>query len=280
VKDTDAPVGEDSGAPSRPRGGYGRLAVWFRDQLDARLGEVRLGTVVTAIRWEQGRVAVTATTGQAVTEFRAGAAVITLPLGVLQAPPGQPGAVRFDPDPPGKRQAWAALAMGPVVKLVLRFREPFWAASTALDLGFLHIPAGPLQAWWTGRAGGPAVLTGWAGGPAAAALSGLDPRAVLDRALAQLAGTFPIGRERLTGLLEDWRVFDWQADPFTRGAYSYVPVGGHEWVRRLAEPVAGTLFFAGEATDYLLAGTVAGAIASGERAAGEVLAARAAGSVV
>jgi monoamine oxidase len=42
-------------------------------------------------------------------------------------------------------------------------------------------------------------------------------------------------------------------------------------VQRSAEPVAGTLFFAGEATDALLAGTVAGALASGDRAASQVL---------
>jgi monoamine oxidase len=41
--------------------------------------------------------------------------------------------------------------------------------------------------------------------------------------------------------------------------------------RALARPVAGTLFFAGEATDADQSGTVAGAIASGQRAAEELL---------
>jgi monoamine oxidase len=49
--------------------------------------------------------------------------------------------------------------------------------------------------------------------------------------------------------------------------------GGLGQVRQLAEPVVETLYFAGEATDERLAGTVTGAIASGERAAGEVFAA-------
>lgn len=65
---------------------------------------------------------------------------------------------------------------------------------------------------------------------------------------------------------------DWQADPHARGAYSYVTVDGRGARRRLAEPTEDTLFFAGEATDFSgEAATVAGAIASGVRAAREVL---------
>jgi monoamine oxidase len=94
---------------------------------------------------------------------------------------------------------------------------------------------------------------------------GCRRRSLMDQPLAQLARLFPVHGERPAGLLEDGRAFDWQADPFSRGAYSYVPVGGQELVRRLVEPVADTLLFAGEATDYQFAGTVAGALASGAR---------------
>jgi monoamine oxidase len=68
-------------------------------------------------------------------------------------------------------------------------------------------------------------------------------------------------------------VHDWQADPFARGAYSYVTVGGDKARSALAEPLADTLFFAGEAADTEgEAGTVAGALQSGARAARQVLA--------
>jgi monoamine oxidase len=66
-------------------------------------------------------------------------------------------------------------------------------------------------------------------------------------------------------------VFDWQADAFARGAYSYVRVGGDDAVKRLAEPVGGMLFFAGEAAHGGMSGTVAGALASGHDAAEAVL---------
>ncbi len=64
---------------------------------------------------------------------------------------------------------------------------------------------------------------------------------------------------------------DWQRDPYARGAYSYVAVGGADARERSRAPVDGVLFFAGEATAPASeAGTVAGALESGERAAREV----------
>jgi monoamine oxidase len=65
---------------------------------------------------------------------------------------------------------------------------------------------------------------------------------------------------------------DWQSDPFSRGAYSYGRVGADGAQQVLAAPLEKTLFFAGEATDTSgHNGTVHGAIASGHRAAREIL---------
>ncbi|MEK6375019.1 MAG: FAD-dependent oxidoreductase [Acidobacteriota bacterium] len=55
-----------------------------------------------------------------------------------------------------------------------------------------------------------------------------------------------------------------------RRAYSYAGVDGSGAHRELAKPLAGTLFFAGEATSDQT-GTVAGAIESGRRAARRIL---------
>jgi monoamine oxidase len=65
---------------------------------------------------------------------------------------------------------------------------------------------------------------------------------------------------------------DWSRDPFARGAYSYAVVGGAAAPADLARPVQRTLFIAGEAADTEGAtGTVDGAIASGRRAAAQVM---------
>jgi monoamine oxidase len=66
---------------------------------------------------------------------------------------------------------------------------------------------------------------------------------------------------------------DWATDPYARGAYSYGEVDGIEAAQQLARPLENSLFFAGEATDSTgRSGTVHGALASGQRAAREVLA--------
>jgi monoamine oxidase len=76
----------------------------------------------------------------------------------------------------------------------------------------------------------------------------------------------------LRKLLVSAHTHDWQGDPFSRGAYSYALVGGTEAPRELARPIGDSLFFAGEATDFHgHNGTVHGALASGFRAAKEVL---------
>ncbi len=67
---------------------------------------------------------------------------------------------------------------------------------------------------------------------------------------------------------------NWEIDPFARGAYSYVTVGGSEAFTDLARPIQNTLFFAGEATVGGFTGTVANALESGQRAAAVLLSSR------
>jgi monoamine oxidase len=72
-------------------------------------------------------------------------------------------------------------------------------------------------------------------------------------------------------MLERWH--DWQADPYARGAYSYVLASGSHGRAAAARAIDDTLYFAGEACDVDgEAGTVGGALNAGRRAAREVLA--------
>ena len=115
------------------------------------------------------------------------------------------------------------------------------------------------------------VLTAWAGGHAADRLLAESPDSRIDRALQSLTETFVMKRATIDDLLDAARTHDWQADPFSRGAYSYAAVGGTRAHQELARQVESTLFFAGEATNDQETGTVAGALASGRRAAREAL---------
>jgi monoamine oxidase len=126
--------------------------------------------------------------------------------------------------------------------------------------------------WWTYYPVRASVLTGWAGGPAAARLSNRSEREVLDDAVASLAKITGVSRARLRKMLVASHIADWQADPLSRGAYSYVTVGHLAAPKNLARPVENTLFFAGEATATSgVGGTVDAALSSGRRAAEEVL---------
>jgi monoamine oxidase len=113
---------------------------------------------------------------------------------------------------------------------------------------------------------------GWAGGAAAERLAGGGNDSLIERALDSLTRVLGVERAGVDEQLEAAYTHDWLADPFSRGAYSYLPVGGVEAQETLARPVAGTLFFAGEATNTDgPVGTVHGALATGMRAALEVL---------
>ncbi len=77
--------------------------------------------------------------------------------------------------------------------------------------------------------------------------------------------------EEMAALVEEGYFHNWSRDPYTRGAYSYVTVGGLEKLAPLARPIADTLYFAGEGTDTEgHTGTVHAALATGERAARQI----------
>jgi monoamine oxidase len=114
------------------------------------------------------------------------------------------------------------------------------------------------------------MITGWAGGPQAELLLNEAEQARVEISLDALSKVFATPRRVIDDLLDGWWMHDWRADPFSRGAYVYVGVGGSAAQKALAKPVEDTLFFAGEATDAEQTGTVAGAIASGRRAAREM----------
>jgi monoamine oxidase len=236
----------------RPQGGYGPLVGSLAKDLT-----VKLNTVVREIRWQRGTVEIAG--------FRARQALIALPLGVLQS-----GSVRFSPPITEKRAALEKLVSGPVIRVAMRFREPFWEERCP-KVAFFHSPEAPFPTFWTPLPMRAPLLTAWAGGPKAARLTGLPDKKLLAEALVSVRSVFgPIPQP------EAAYVQDWEADPFARGGYSYVRVNGHGARRILQKPLEETLFFAGEATDSEGdAGTVAGALRSGVRAARELMRPRA-----
>jgi monoamine oxidase len=272
---------EVGGKQFRIGNGGDALMKWLRDGLDPERTEVRLSTVAVAVQWKLGAVSVVcrgSSDRAPLSALSARTALITLPLAVLKA-----GDLRFDPAVPAKQRALAGIEMGQVFKIVLRFREAFWeraeflkerrepAGSNGRGLTFLHAHGAEVPTWWTSLPVRSPVLTGFVGGVAAEQLLAEDPPSRLERSLVALSDVLAVPRRELEELLDASASHDWRADPFARGAYSYIGVGGSGAPRALGRPVDGTLFFAGEATDGAQIGTVSGALASGRRAAREVL---------
>jgi monoamine oxidase len=194
--------------------------------------------------------------------------VITLPVGVLQARPEEPGGIRLRPDPPRIREALDGLAMGSVLRVVFWFRELPWDPER---LSFLHLGGGPFNIWWSAYPLRCPLAVAWSGGPPAKPLAGRGRPEIGAAALAALAEQLGLSNRRVKSRVLGTWTHDWDADPHARGAYSYARVGGSQAAKTLARPVEGTLFFAGEATDTEgRTGTVEGALATGLRAARQV----------
>jgi monoamine oxidase len=100
----------------------------------------------------------------------------------------------------------------------------------------------------------------------------MDEEVIIEKAVESLSIIFGIGKEKIREQLQSWNVFNWTADPFTRGSYAYSTMETEEARKVLMEPVENTLFFAGEALyDGAEMGTVEAALISGKRVAKEVL---------
>jgi len=271
---------EVAGGQFRIANGGDALMKWLRDGLDPDRTELRLSTVAQTVEWkrESVRVGCRGADRAPLPTVSARTAVITLPLAVLKA-----GMVRFEPALPAKQRALAGLETGQVFKIVLRFREAIWDDAEFLKerrgpssadrggLNFLHGQGAEVPTWWTTLPVRSPVLVGYVGAVAAEQLLAEEPPSRLERTLVALSEILAVPRRDLEDQLDASASHDWRADPFARGAYSYIGVGGSGAPRALARPVEGTLFFAGEATDGPQIGTVAGALASGRRAAREVL---------
>ncbi len=253
----------------RIREGYDRVPEFLAKKVREAGGRIELSRLVEKIEWERGHVSVFVRDGGELAQYSAEQAVIALPLGVLQ----QLG-VLFDPIPETLLAA-NQLAMGPVRRFTLLFRERWWATLDHVNLpklSFLFAHEAMPPVWWTTHPWETNTLTGWIGGPRSAAFDQFTREQVGDAACKELANIFDLPLSMLRSQLVCCATHDWQADPLSCGAYSYVPAGALDAVLKMATPVRDTLYFAGEHTDTTGHwGTVHAAMRSGIRAASQVL---------
>jgi monoamine oxidase len=265
----------------RSRNGYSALLRALQSRLASAHVAVKSNSTVTAIKWGQGTVTVSARDADGNSLYRAKKVVVTAPLSILRIESGKEGAIEFNPPlPQEKRAALEKLEMGRVIRLVLRFRERFWdsitppgsSGRTLANMSFLLTEDEYFPTWWTTLPFREPQLTGWAPFQCAERLSSKDNAYVTQCGLQSLSRTLQVPLSDLKDLLEGAHFHDWQKDPFSRGAYSYGRVGADGAQEELAKPLQAAIHFAGEATASPGSnGTVHGAIASGYRVAAEIL---------
>lgn len=237
--------------------GYGAVADALADGLD-----IKLGHVVTGIDVGDGSRPVRVTTGRG--DFEADKVLVTVPLGVLKA-----GTVAFEPPLPTEKQtAITRLGFGTLNKIAMHYSERFWPDDQYV-FGYLcrdtdSYPTVIINMW---KSHGKPILVMLMG-----ASLGRDMENWPDDRVAEYAATV-IGDMFGADVPAPDHITRtaWSADPFSRGSYTCIGIDASpKDIDVLAEPVAGRLFFAGEATNSYHWGCVHSAYDSGLREAARI----------
>jgi monoamine oxidase len=255
VKDNDRY--EDSGVNWRVREGYGRLLAALAEGLPIAFG-------AAASRIEHGgrRIRIVTSRGT----LSAARLIVAVPTAAIAGE-----RLAFDPPLPDKVAAAAGLPLGLANKLFLRFDGAVPGAENgAEDELFLVGSTRRRETMsYQVRPMGRPRINCFFGGRFAAQLERDGIAAMAAFATDELAGLF--GSE-IRARLSPLAASAWRADPFALGSYSYARPGHADDRARLAAPVDGRLFFAGEACSPNFFSTVHGAYETGLTAADAALA--------
>jgi monoamine oxidase len=262
-------LGTGGGAQQdRFHGGSQRLPLLLAEQLGGE--RVRLGAPVRRIAHGEGGVTLEADGPDGEPHglrARARRAIVAIP-------PTLAGRIAYDPPLPALRdQLTQRMPQGTVIKTMAIYAEPFWR-ERGLS-GQAASEAGPARVTFDNSPpdGSPGVLLGFLEGRLAREWGG---RPAGERRRAILAGHARLFGER-AARPERFVERVWAEEEWTRGCYGCLMTTGGwtEYGRALRAPV-GPLHWAGAETATVWSGYMDGAVRSGERAAGEALAALAA----
>lgn len=193
---------------------------------------------------------------------------------IVAVPPTLAGRIEYEPLLPFQRdQLTQRYGQGTLTKVAAVYSRPFWRdaglTGTAVDTG------GPVTATFddsppfASSSRGPGVIFGFVGGDNArsyAAMSAADRRQAVLKQYANFFGSQALGAT-------DFFETSWCGEAWTRGCPVGIPSNGTllAYGPSIRQPV-GRIHWAGTETSNYWNGYMDGAVRSGERAAGEVLA--------
>jgi monoamine oxidase len=250
IVDLEAYIDTDENWPLKQ--GYGALVARHAAGVP-----VTLNAPVSAIDWSGKTQRLTTPKG----EVRARKIVVTVSTGILAG-----GHIRFDPAlPDWKQEAVAGLPLGDHNRICLIYDRDVFGAEVPRSAALLNKDAEPMS--FNIRPFGYDYVVGLTGGRFADWLERAGEAAAVDLAKENLKKSF--GSDIVKHVVGH-NVTAWRGDPWIRGAYSTALPGQAQQRRRLAEPLDGRLFFAGEATSTEFYSTAHGAHLTGIETAREV----------
>ena len=255
--------GPESDERFHVHGGNDRIAWGLADRLPS--GTLQLDSPLTALRRRGSAFALSfaGTPGETVADV----VVLCLPFTALR---------RVDLDSAGlgarKRRCIEDLGMGTNAKLLLQFRRHL----SRYDRFNGEFYDEDVDTWDSsiGEPGRPGILTVFSGGSYGAGQRGRGPhapapRARIDAALKKVDRAVPGIAAGFDG--NAW-LDHWASDPWTHGSYAAFEPGQYTRYWGFVGRPEGRILFGGEHTALAAQGFLDGAVASGERCAGEVVA--------
>jgi monoamine oxidase len=246
------------------RGGNDQIPTLMANALS---GQIHIGHELVSIKLAaDGRsYSLTFRNGSGTTPVVADRLVLALPFSILRTSVNYTKA-GFEPL---KVTAIEELGMGTNSKLQLQFDERYWHrlrcnGDTFADTNY--------QSTWDvtrtqpGKSG---ILVDYTGGQIGDSFGSGTAESYAEPFLSQIEPVLPEISAHWNGLatLDSWPDYEW-----TKGSYSYWKVGQYTKFAGMERKRQGTCHFAGEHTSVDFQGYLNGAVESGERAAGEILA--------
>jgi len=237
------------------------------DRLAARLaGQITTGSELVAVRRNaSGTFTLTFAQASGTKTVTADKVVLALPFSILRSSVDLTKA-GFEPL---KLATIREQGMGTNSKLHVQFSSRFWQAQGSNGETFSD--RGYQNTWEVSRAqlGKSGILVDYTGGRIGASFGSGTPESRATKFLSQLEPVLPGATKAWNGkaALDFWLGYRW-----AKGSYAYWKVGQYQRLAGMEARRQGNCLFAGEHTSADFQGYLNGAVETGQRAAGEILA--------